>query len=183
MESWASKSYHDYLHKTLKQPKGNIFNVHGEPLGPFPTSGDRVPTGYKIVYELAYDPNDPSGTVVGATFTVVNKHGQKSSGRQLIRNYKIWTTNTSVPPRAMAPIYALQLNLVGESNGRYMFIRSGAGTITYEATVPLTPEGTQPATAAATRAFTKESSNIRYAELGVASNQKIIQKFRAAKSH
>jgi hypothetical protein len=180
MESWPSKPYHDQLHATLGQPKGNIFNVHGKPIGPFPTPSDRIPAGYKIRYELLYDANDPKGTVTGASYTVTDERGrEQGSGNHLIRAYKIWDTKTLVGPSGLAPILAFQLNLVGVGNGRYNFIQSGVGTITYEAAAPMTAEGKQPTTIAAKGVFTKESSNIVYTELSTLPSQKIVQKFGA----
>jgi hypothetical protein len=182
LDNWPSTSYHDYLHKTFNQPKGNIVNVHGQYLGPFPAPSNRIPAGYKIIYELLYDPNDPSSAIVGAKYTVGDGREQRTSGPQFIRKYKIWTTNTLVPRSAMAPILAFQLNLVGVANGKYMTISSGAGTITYEAAAPLTAEATRPTTVAAKGVLTGETSNIVYAALPAGPNRKIVQKFGVPQS-
>jgi hypothetical protein len=182
LESWPSTSYRNYLHKTFNQRKGNIFNEHGAYLGPFPTPSYRIPAGYKIIYKLLYDPNDPSSAIIGANYTVGNERVRKSSGPQFIRNYKIWSTNALVPRSAMAPILALQLNLVGVTNGEYMTISSGGGTITYEAAAPLTAEGTQPTTVAAKGVFTQEASNIVYAAVPARPNRKIVQTFGVPQS-
>ena len=166
LENWASADYQTFLIETLGQPKGNnIFNVNGT-IGTFPAPSDRIPAGYKIRYELLYDANDPGGAIIGANYTVRDKHWYKTTGPRDILAYKVAKTDQPVPKGALAPIVALQLNLVGRTNGEQTFVRTGAGTITYEATGPLTPQGKHPRTAAYLGGFTAESSHIRYAELG-----------------
>ena len=182
LENWPSADYRTFLTETLGQPKGNnIFNVRGR-IGTFPAPSDRIPAGYKIRYELLYDPNDSSGAIIGANYTVRYKGRHKTTGPLHILAYKVAKTDRPVPPGALAPVVALQLNLVGFTNGEHTFVRGGAGTIAYEATGPLTPQGKHPRTAADRGGFTAESSNIRYAELGSFPSSQIVQKFRA-KAH
>ena len=86
-------------------------------------------------------------------------------------------------PQTMSPILAFQMNMVGAGNGAHTDLTSGAGTITYEATTPLTPEGKPPVPPAETHTvFTEETSNVLYAELATGARQKIVQRFRAPTS-
>jgi hypothetical protein len=191
IDNWPSKDYRWSLRQRHLKPcdsatetsektcTGDLVNVRG-PLGVFQSQPDRVPKGYKIRHELLYDSSDQSGAVIGVHFSVTDDRGRvTNTDPKYIRSTNFDRTKRQTEARAMVPILALQLNAVGLSNGHYMHITSGAGTITYEATTPLTAEGSQPSTMAAQRVFTKESSNIRYALLGTGSSSKIVQKFRA----
>src|SRR5579862_62466 len=185
IENWPSKEFRAHLHETIGlADKGDLLAVLSrDVMGHNPTFGgpsDRIPAGFKIRYELTTDPNDQSGAIDGAIFTFSERGGKRvTSGPQLLRSLKFTKTKTPVGPAALAPVLALQFNMVGVSGGRFMQMQSGAGTITYEAKTMLTAEGKQPSTTAAHGVFTAETSNIASAELGTTPSQKIVQKFRA----
>ena len=182
IENFPSKAYRAHLHETIGlHPKGDIISEHLGHFGTFPGPSDRIPAGYKIKYELLTDQS--SGAVIGAQFSVTDEQGRtKSTGPHYLRTLNFDGTSTRVTPSAMAPVLALQMNLVGISGGRYMLLNSGAGTITYEAAVPLTPQGRQPSTTASQGVFTAERSNVTYGELrnGMLPVRKIVQTFQAS---
>jgi hypothetical protein len=191
IENFPSKSFRWQLHQTIgfncggaKNPteatcKGDIISEHFGKFATFSAPKDTVPAGYKIKYELLSDANDVSGAITGVDYSVTDNHGQtKTTGQKLLKTFKFdHTKNKPVGPHAVAPILAVQMNLVGVSGGRFMVVKSGAGTITYEAKTPLTAEGTPPATINNTS--TAETASIAYAELGVGSATQIVQKFQA----
>jgi hypothetical protein len=190
MENWPSKAFRWHLHESIGLSCGSspnpteatcghgsdLFNKHwdvGRSSGP----GDRLPAGYKIQYELLSDP--ASGAITAATYSLIdNRGGKQSTGPHHIEKYKYSGTNTTLGPQAMAPIYAVQMNLVGKNGGRHTQLTSGAGTIVYEARTPLAPQGTRPASLNSSQ--TAESSNVVYGELNLAASNKIVQTFALA---
>jgi len=187
MENWPSKAFRWQLHESIGLSCGSspnpteatcgqgsdLFNKHwnvGRSTGP----GDRLPAGYKIQYELLADP--ASGAITAAIYSLIDDQGVKqSSGPHHIEKYKYSGTNTTVGPQAMAPIYAVQMNLAGKNGGRYTRLTSGAGRIVYEAKTPLIARGTLPAGLNASQ--TVESSNVVYSEVSAAPSNKIVQNF------
>lgn len=195
LENFPSRAYRWDLHQRIGFPcgpvpnpteqtcKNNLFNQRG-PLGAFNGPGDRIPAGYRMVFELV---DDERGTVIGAKYTVADGMGHvKSKGPVLIGGLDFaHTQQTVLPdfPQTMSPILALQMNMVGSGNGAHTDLTSGAGTITYEATTPLTAEGKPPVRPAdGHTVYTEESSNVRYGELATGARQKIVQRFRSPTS-
>jgi hypothetical protein len=86
------------------------------------------------------------GSVIGATYVVTDNHGTVSA--KTIDLYSLEATPpASTPPATapvavmavdLAPIVAFELDLVGPWNGETVVLASGAGTITYTASTPLT---------------------------------------------
>jgi hypothetical protein len=190
IENFPTKPFRWTLHQNVGLPcgpapdpteetcKGDIIAQLFGKFGVFPGANDTVPAGFKIRYDLL---SDSDGTITGANYTLTNKHGEtKTTGPQMLRSFKFDHTDKPVGPHALAPILAAQMNLVGVSGGRRMNLTSGAGTITYEARTPLTPEGAAPSTINAVG--TEESSNIQYAQLSSSPSTTIVQKFRAVTS-
>ena len=93
----------------------------------------------------------------------------------MIRTFQFDGTQKNVGPKAIAPIYAAQMNLVGVNGGRREDLASGQGTITYRANGPLTAEGQAPSTIHGTN--TTESSNITYAQLPSGPQSQFVQTF------
>ncbi|HLY54077.1 MAG TPA: hypothetical protein VKS60_00885 [Stellaceae bacterium] len=189
-ECFPSKDYRWRLHTRFNRPcggtnptedtcKGDLFNMHGV-VGFFPAMTNRLPAGAKLIYELV---DKPDGTIIGATYSFVNAQGKKTStGQQLIATFSLDGVNRHVDADGCAPILALQMNIVGLNNGAHATLGSGAGSIVYQATTPLTALGQQPSGIASHDIFTAESSNIVYAQLGTPAQQKIVQKFRVSGS-
>jgi hypothetical protein len=187
IENWPSKELREKLVRTAHlKDEGDLFNVHAGDVGALPTfaaPARRVPAGYRIRWELLTDANDPDGLIIGAIYSITDNHGHTwSSGPRKILDFKYSHTNVRVTREALAALTAFDLNMVGTNGGRYMFIESGAGTITYEALTPMTPEFQQPKTVSAQNIFTAEMSNFRYGELDHAPSRKFVQTFRAART-
>ncbi len=188
IENFPSKKYRWQLHETIGLPcsnnataeetcKGNLFNypLPKVPFSTFSAPSDRIPRGFKIIYELM---NDAGGAIVGATYTVVDNRGNRqTSGRQDIHTFKFVGTQTLVGHDGVAPILAFQMNLVGKHGGAHTTLTSGAGTITYEASAPLTPVGSLHGITGVYRSGTQETSNIAYSTLQAAPARKIVQSF------
>jgi hypothetical protein len=191
MENFPSQPSRWHLHNTIgfpcnaKKPNeqtcsGNLFNYPSFPRTPFarfPVPSNRLPAGFKIIYELIDDAN---GAIIGTKFTVVDKRGrEKSTGPHLIHRFKYAGMQRLVGPEGVAPILAFQMNLVGLGSGLHATLNSGAGRITYEATTTLTAEGS---IAALTNVYqgtqgTSETSNLVYSPLPAAPNRRIVQRF------
>ncbi|MGD0026564.1 MAG: hypothetical protein ABSC37_18415 [Xanthobacteraceae bacterium] len=145
------------------------------------SSGITVPSGYKFKIVLAYDPKDASGAIIGATFTVTDNHGKShSTGLQRIQSYRFEGTKASIPipAQALAPILAFELNIVAAAN--VSFLESGAGTITYSATSPLTVANNFPPGMVLTG--TGEQANTVYGALDAGPSRQFTQTFEAAQT-
>ena len=184
IENWPSDAYRQHLHATIGLGTGSdLFNIHSQQLMRLPGSGFTLPAGYKFKIVLAYAPNDRSGTVIGATFSVTDNHGQShSSGLQRIQSHRFDGTKTAITSEALAPILTFQLNICGLNSGRYSFMEAGAGTITYSATSPLTVVSDQPAGTAARGVFTAEQANAVYGALDAGPSRQFAQTFVAAQT-
>ena len=187
-ENFPSREYRWVLHNrngltcrvsdpTEQTCKGDIFNMHGV-VGFFPRITNRLPAGAKLIWELI---DNGDGAIVGAQYTFVNPQGKKTAtGPQLIKTFKLDGGMANVDADAVAPIYALQMNIVGLNNGAHAELGAGAGSITYQAAGALTPLAKEPPDLAARNTFTAETSNIKYQQVGAMPQQKIIQEFRVA---
>jgi hypothetical protein len=187
IENWPSKALHEKLVQTAHMKDHNdLFNVHAKAYGPLPTfgaPGGRLPAGYKIRWELLSEANDPEGLIVGAIFSFTDNHGKTwSSGPRKILDFTYNHTDVRVTREALGAMTTYELNIVGVTNGLYMFIESGAGTITYEASIPMTPQFQQPKTVSAQGTITAEASNVQYGELDHAPSKKLVQTFRAVRT-
>ena len=189
-ENFPSREYRWVLHNRHGLPcrvpdpteqtcKGDIFNMHGV-VGFFPRITNRLPAGAKLIWELI---DNGDGAIVGVQYSFVNPQGKKTAtGPQLIKTFKLDGGMANVDADAVAPIYALQMNIVGLNNGARAQLGSGAGSITYQAAGTLTPLTKEPPDLAARNTFTAETSNIKYQQVGALPQQKIIQNFRVAAS-
>jgi hypothetical protein len=187
IENWPSKALHEKLVQTAHMKDHNdLFNVNAKAYGPLPTfgtPGGRIPAGYRLRWEMLSDANDPEGLIVGAIFSVTDNHGKTwSSSPRKILDFNYNHTNVRVTREALGALTTFELNVVGVTNGLYMFVESGAGTITYEASTPMTAQFQQPKTVSAQGIFTAEGSNVQYGELDRAPSKKLIQTFRAVRT-
>jgi hypothetical protein len=186
IENWPSTALREKLERTVHLKSDDLFNVHAQDVGQHPSfqaPGRHVPAGYRIRGELLSDANDPEGLITSAIYSITDNHGRTwSSGPRKILDFKYNGTNARVTREALASLFAFQFNIVGTNGGRYMFIESGAGTITYEALTPMTPQFQQPKNVSFQGHFTAEMSNFRYGELEGTPSRKIVQSFRAAQT-
>jgi hypothetical protein len=184
IENWPSKELHEKLVRTAGMKDHNdLFNVSAKAYGPPPTfaaRAGRLPAGYRLRWELLTDANDPDGLATGAIFSFTDNHGKTwSSGPRKILDFDYNHTKVRVTREALAALTAFEVNIVGRTNGLYAFIESGAGTITYQATTPMTPQFQQPKNVSDQGGFTAEGSNVRYGELAGTPDKKFVQTFRA----
>jgi hypothetical protein len=176
IENWPSTEYLDHLHATigLRKPS-DLFNIHGRRVA-VPGPGFKVPAGYKFKIGLVHDPKDASGAIIGADFSVLDNHGKVLiKERPLIQSYTFSHTNIPIAAAALAPIITLQLNICARAGSIYGFMDSGAGTITYSATRPLTVLSRHPAGMAAPNIVTAESANTVYGELAAGPARQFTQ--------
>jgi hypothetical protein len=163
--------------QTEQSYKGDIFNMPGE-VGFFPRITNRLPAGSKLIWELI---DNGDGAIVGAQYSFVNSQGKKAAtGLRLIKSFKLDGGMANVDADAVAPVYALQMNIVGLNNGAHAQLGSGAGSITYRAAGKLTPLTKKPSNLAARNTFTAVTSNIKYLQVGALPQQKIKQNLRVA---
>jgi hypothetical protein len=186
IENWPSKDLRAKLERTVHLKSEDLFNVHVQDYGPaptFPAPARHVPAGYRIRWELLTDANDPEGLIVGAIYSITDTKGRTySSGPRKILDFNYHDTKARVTREALSALDAFDLNIVGTNGGRYMFIESGAGTITYEAATPMTPQFQQPKTVSGQTVVTAELSNFRYGVLDSQPAKKFVQTFRAARN-
>ena len=93
-------------------------------------SSQEIPAGYQLAIWLVYDLTED---VTGAIFAVTD-----DSGNEIGHVEQKLVSDVDGSPAQVAPIVALELNLVGPVNGESAVLSSGAGTITYSAVPPLT---------------------------------------------
>ncbi len=128
-------------------------------------TGLRIPAGYQLQFNLT----NTGDNVSAVTFVVTDASGVRHT---LIQNLNAF----SPPAGALAPIKALQLELVGAGDACHTTFLSGAGTITYSAvSAPLTALPSIPSCAVPT--VTGEGSNAIYDLLPAGSSTSLVQAF------
>ena len=186
IENWPSKELREKLERTVHLKSEDLFNVHVQDYGSaptFPAPPRRLPAGYRIRWELLTDAGDPQGLIIGAIYSITDNHGHTySSGPRKILDFNYHDTKARVTREALSALDAFDLNIVGTNGGRYMFIESGAGTITYESATPMTPQFQQPKSVSGQNIVTAELSNFRYGVLAAQPAKKFVQTFRAARN-
>jgi hypothetical protein len=112
-----------------------------------------------------------------------NRGREKSTGPIAIHQFDFAGTSRLVGPDGVAPNMAFQINMCGLHGGQHTELQSGGGTITYEATTPMTPMAS---IASLTDIYqgvsTVESSNLLYSRLLAGPQPKIVQKFGLPRS-
>ena len=149
------------------------------PLVTLPGTNPALPAGYQIRIDLA---NKSGGAIDGVTFTIADNQGNVfTSGLISLTSLHV-DGNPSEPitQAALAPINAIQLNVVGKTNGEATYLPTGAGTITYSASSPLTALGAQPACTTSQGIDTEEQANAGYDELAEGAATQIRQTFSAS---
>jgi hypothetical protein len=136
------------------------------PLG----SPNILPAGTQLTIKLA---NDANGNVTGATYTVVD--------RENVTQAETTVSLLQIAPAAdIAPIIAVELNLVGPDNGQSAVLSSGAGTITYSASEPLIVSDSLPANVETPNVITAETANSFYGTLPAGPDSQLTQSFRTS---
>jgi len=193
IENFPSTAYRWDLHQHTGLPcnvpnpqegtcKGNLYNypLVKVPFTKFSGPSDRIPAGFKIITDLI---DGPGGSIIGANFTIVDAQGRATTNKPRLPDNYFVRTSTKISGKGMAPNMAFQLDMVGIDNGAKTKLQSGAGTITYEANLPLTPLASMADHADVFHgAGTEEQSNIRYSKLDEGPSRKFVQKFFLAGS-
>ena len=157
---------------------GDLIN-HIVPLVTLPGTSPALPAGYQIRIDLA---NEAGGAINGATFTIADNQGKVFTSGPIVLTTLHVDGNPSEPitQAALAPINAIQLNVVGKTNGEATYLPTGAGTITYLASSPLTALSAQPSCTTAQDIDTEEQANAAYDELAEGAATQIRQTFSAS---
>ncbi len=114
-----------------------------------------IPAGYQLKIQLQ---TGASQNVVGVIFTVI------FNGLVLAKVTKTLTDISGVTSADLAPIVAFQMNLVGPVSSESTVLSSGAGTMIYEASSPLTVLSSEPG-CAESGYVTAETANSVYGTL------------------
>jgi hypothetical protein len=123
-----------------------------------------IPAGYELIISLQ---NDADNNVVTAKFQVIDNFGDT------IANV---SKNVKSIVHHLAPIVAIQVDLVGPYNGEHAILSSGSGTITYTADNRLIGLNTQSPTCAAI-GMTAEEANSVYGAVGKTPSATLTQSF------
>jgi hypothetical protein len=126
-----------------------------------------LPAGHSVEIALG---TDASNNIVSATYRLADPNGN------VIANQTVDLLSIS-SPNDVAPIVAFELNLVGPVNGESSVLSSGAGTIEYICSTPLTPLSVEPSYAESGY-ITAETANSFYGWLGAAAANEHIQTFQ-----
>jgi Ricin-type beta-trefoil lectin domain-like len=148
---------------------GQIIN-HIVPLATLPSQ--ELPAGYTLKITLNY-----SGSAVsGANYIVMDNTG-KTIGNQTITLLSLKLVNGNpVTSADLAPIVSFQLNFVDYLNGGITTLSSGAGTLTYNASVPMSILNTEPS-CVDWDFSTVERANSSYGVLPAHANNVFVQTF------
>lgn len=135
--------------------------------------------GYVLTITLQQNPQD--GTVTGVIYAVQKPDGthvppvtRSLTSLSLYHQPGVMVTTTD-----LAPIVALQLDIVGYDGGQTAKLSSGEGTITYKAKEVLTPFPTEPPCAAPDNG-TGETANTFYGVLPAGGGMMLTQGFAAS---
>jgi hypothetical protein len=139
-----------------------IFNLVKSP------GSKMIPAFYRLRIALE---NDSKGNVSGVAFSVFDQNGKTVGNKSVTL-----TSISGVSSTDLAPIVAIEMNLVGPGNSESVTFSSGSGTITYTASNQLTALSTVPA--CVDKDFhTEETSNSTYATLSATPSSYLQQTF------
>ena len=149
-QQWSSGTHADI------SPNPVVMGTPSTLLKPFPT----IPAGTTFTWELA---TDSRKNVVNAKYSAHDN-----------LNTTYTPVTESIPAGNQAPIYSMELEFVGNSNGSFTAFQSGAGTITYTA-ASLSASYDYPSCSGNTP--TSENSDMAYGPLVAGSGGTFTQNF------
>jgi len=129
-----------------------------------------IPAGYQLTISLQNDPQGNGNNITGVTYTIVDNYGDVSDG-------SVTLAAEGASSADLAPITAFQLNLVGPDCLETAALSSGAGTITYTASSPLTVLSNIPTQCTEWTLLTGEQANSSYGQLAPGPSNTFIQSF------
>jgi len=134
----------------------NLFNIEPNGFASIPNQ-TTIPAGYKIVIQLTYG---SSSNIDGSVVTVWNG-GTKLGSQTISLIGQPLAAGGKISEADLAPIVAYQLNLVAWANSEVAALSSGAGTITYASSTPMTAISGRPPDAESNY-ITAETANSIY---------------------
>ena len=159
--NWEPSSIHCWVENWSSKTSSII--TLSEQLAPLPDY--TLPAGYKLTMTLL---NDAADNITGAIYMLSDNLGNTVGNRTLSFGDR--------PAQDLAPIVALQLNLVGDINGATTTLASGAGTITYNAANLMSVLNTEPP-CVDWDYITVEAANSAYSLLPAAPSHSFTQSF------
>ena len=163
--NYGNRPNHPYVNAAVqnfsKNPGGRLLNA-GQKILTLPGVGATLPHGYTLTIALQ---NDRSGRVTGATFSAAG-HGKRRSWKLDLKDI------STFKPGDSAAIVGFELNLVGSP------FTSGAGTITYTASTPMTASTEEPS-CVESHSHTAETTNSIYGQLPPGPSESFTQTFQA----
>jgi hypothetical protein len=179
-ESTIGTGINNWTAPGLNPPKGVspwFFNGPGKTLQPLPVEGS-VPAGSKLTITLENDPSNSNVTDVIFTAEIPGQPLQTQK-YNLVTELVRTDNKQQITAENLAPVAAFQLNLVGPGDLEITQFSSGSGTITYEASIPLTAVSAIPSCAVSIG--TGEKSNSVYGILPANPSTRLVQTFGISK--
>ena len=155
----------------------NLFNIEPNGFVNIPNQ-TTIPAGYQIVIKLTYT-NDGTGNVNGSVVTVLNQNGASLGSQTISLIGQPLAAGGTITEADLAPIVAFQLNLVAWANSEVTALTSGAGTIGYSSSTPMTALNSEP-TDAESGYITAETANSTYDVLFSGASNFFVQAFGVA---
>ncbi|HEV3436513.1 MAG TPA: VCBS repeat-containing protein [Gemmata sp.] len=152
----------------------NLFNIEPPGFVSIPNQ-TTIPAGFKIVIELTYT-NDGTGNVNGSVVTVFDKTGKNLGAQTISLIGQPLAAGGPITEADLAPIVAFQINLVAWANSEVTALTSGAGSITYSSSTPMTAQANEPSDAES-KYITAETANSIYGELPSGASTIFVQTF------
>ncbi len=175
IDLWPSDSYRS----ALNLPSGHdLINQHPQ-LHTMSSAAPVLPAGYTLTLKLS---NDTEGRVTAVSYSANDGAGHSYNyGPVTLVGLPIdgSPTHAKLDSGGIAPIHAFELNIVGQDDGYATLLQSGAGTITYAASSPLTVANILPNCVSAAGSVTAETSNASYAGMPAGPSHSATQAFTA----
>ena len=141
----------------------------------------KIPASYSLNITLTYT-NDGTGTITGANYSVTDNNGKSLGTASIgIVGQTLRTTNQPATAANLAPLAALTMNIGGDYGGADATLKTGAGTIVYQATNFLGAASSEPSYTDFDDG-TEEDANITFGPLANVTSQTVSQSFSVVPS-
>ena len=152
----------------------NLFNIEPSGFVNIPNQ-TTIPAGYRIVVKLTYA-GDGTGNVNGSVVTVFDGNGTSLGSQTISLIGQPLAAGGTISEADLAPIISFQLNLVAWANSEVTALTSGAGTISYSSSTPMTAQNGEPSDAESGY-ITAETANSTYDVLFSGASNYFVQAF------
>jgi hypothetical protein len=132
-----------------------------------------IPAGTRIVIKLSYDAN---GNVDGTVVTVYDGEGAELGSQTISLLGQPLTAGGTITEADLAPIVAIQVDIVGWASAAATAFTSGLGTISYHSSTPMTARYWEPTDAGSTH-VSAETANSTYGLLAPGPSSRLVQTF------